>query len=68
MERGPATLDIGVVTHQLVAHYYDEGAVMKVTALSVTIVVGMAVFGSSVLVLKAYDTSMITKLLKRKRA
>lgn len=51
----------------LFADFYEAGAVMKVIALSSVIAIGMAAFGLSVLVLKAYDTSMITKLMRRQR-
>ena len=56
------------VCESFVAHWYDEGSVMKVAALSSVIVVGMVVFAASVLLLKAYDASMMTKLLRRRRS
>lgn len=49
------------------ASYYEAHALQKVTALSITIAVGAIVFGSAVLVLKAYDATLITKLARRKR-
>ena len=55
------------VINPLFASYYDGHALEKVTALSITIFAGAAVFGGAVLVLKAYDATLITKLLKRKR-
>ena len=55
------------VVQGLVAHLYEQGPVMKVVALSSVITVGMVVFGISVLVLKAYDASVMTRLLRRKR-
>lgn len=54
-------------TQSMVAPYYQEGAVMKVVALSCVIATGMLVFGAGVLVLKAYDASMVTKLMRRRR-
>lgn len=55
------------VVQSLVAPYYEHGSVMKVASLSAVIVSGMIVFGVSVLVLKAYDASLITRILRRKR-
>ena len=56
------------VAQSAVNDWYDQGPAMKVAALSLVIVIGMAVFGTSVLILKAYDATMITKLMRRKRA
>ena len=55
------------VAQRFFADYYTQGAVMKVVALSSVITIGMVVFGGMVLALKAYDTSMVTKLLRRRR-
>ncbi|MES2984261.1 MAG: murein biosynthesis integral membrane protein MurJ [Pseudomonadota bacterium] len=49
------------------AAFYSQGTLMKIIALSATIALGMAVFGVAVLTLKAYDASMLTRLVKRKR-
>lgn len=46
---------------------YDQGITMKIIALSSVIAIGMGVYGAAVLTLKAYDASMITKLVRRKR-
>ena len=46
---------------------YDQGITMKILALSSVIAIGMGVYGAAVLSLKAYDASMITKLVRRKR-
>ncbi len=46
---------------------YDQGIAMKILALSSVIAIGMGVYGAAVLALKAYDASMITKLVRRKR-
>jgi putative peptidoglycan lipid II flippase len=49
------------------ADYYQQHAAMKVTALSLTIAVGMVVYAAAILALRAYDARMLTKLLRRKR-
>jgi len=46
---------------------YDQGIAMKILALGSVIAIGMGVYGSAILALKAYDASMITKLVRRKR-
>jgi putative peptidoglycan lipid II flippase len=46
---------------------YDQGIAMKVLALSSVIAIGMGVYGAAVLALKAYDTSMVNKLLRRRK-
>ncbi len=56
------------VAQSFAAPYYTIGTAHKVAALSSVITVGMVVFGASVLVMKAYDASLVTRLLKRKRA
>jgi putative peptidoglycan lipid II flippase len=55
------------IVQPMVAHWYDISAAMKVAALSSVIGVGLLVYGLAVLLLKAYDTSMVTKLVRRKR-
>ncbi len=47
--------------------FYEQHALMKIIALSITIAAGAASFGVAVLVLKAYDASLITRVLKRRR-
>ena len=46
---------------------YDQGISMKILALGSVIAIGMGVYGLAILALKAYDASMITKLVRRKR-
>ncbi len=46
---------------------YDQGITMKILALSSVIAIGMGVYGAAILALKAYDASMITKIVRRKR-
>ncbi len=59
----------GLAVAQSIAEpYYSHGAVMKVVSLSGVMTVGVVVFGTSVLVLKAYDASLVTKLLRRRRS
>ena len=48
--------------------FYQQGAVMKVVALSSTILIGIAVYAGGVLSFKAYDARLITRLLLRKKA
>ncbi|MFZ4540680.1 MAG: murein biosynthesis integral membrane protein MurJ [Rickettsiales bacterium] len=47
---------------------YAEGPVEEVFALTATIAIGGTAYAAAVLALKAYDTSMITKLMRRKKA
>jgi putative peptidoglycan lipid II flippase len=54
-------------TQPLVAHWFEIGALMKVAALCVIIAIGSLVYGVAVLLLKAYDTTMITKLVRRRK-
>ena len=46
---------------------YEEGLTMKILALSSVIAIGMGIYGAAILALKAYDASMITKVLRRRR-
>lgn len=55
-------------TEGFFAPLYDQGTGMKIFALSSIIGIGVVVYGTSVLALKAYDASMMTKLLRRRRA
>ena len=48
------------------ADFYAADMGMKVLALSGTIAIGMAVYGASVLLLKAYDASLMMKLVRRR--
>lgn len=48
------------------ASFYAAGMFAKVVGLSSTIAIGMAVYGVSVLMLKAYDASLMVKLVRRK--
>lgn len=54
-----------LVVDPLFADYYQQGAVMKVVALSSTILIGMAVYGAAILGLKAYPLAEIKKLRRR---
>ena len=49
------------------ADYYAQDVLMKIVALSSVIAIGMLVYGLAVLLLQAYDTSMVRKLVRRKR-
>lgn len=49
------------------ASMYEESLAMKILALSSIIAIGTGVYGAAILALKAYDASMITKVLRRKR-
>ncbi|MBX9727076.1 MAG: murein biosynthesis integral membrane protein MurJ, partial [Rickettsiales bacterium] len=48
------------------AGFYAAGMFAKVAGLTGTIAIGMAVYGASVLILKAYDTSLMMKLVRRR--
>lgn len=48
-------------------HYYQEHATMKVFALSSVITIGLITYTIAVMVLGAYDTELVKKLVRRKR-
>jgi putative peptidoglycan lipid II flippase len=56
-----------MLTQSYFTAMYDQGTGMKILALSSVIAIGMGVYGAAILILKAYDASMITKLVRRKR-
>ena len=47
--------------------YYTQSILMKTFALSSVIGIGMAVYAAAVLVLRAYDAGMITKLVRKRQ-
>ena len=47
--------------------YYTQSILMKTFALSSVIGIGMAVYAAAVLVLRAYDAGMITKLVRKRK-
>lgn len=49
------------------ARFYEAGIAMKVVGLSGMIALGVVVYGLAVLALKAYDASMLVRLVRRKR-
>ena len=46
--------------------FYTGGIFMKALALTAVITIGAGVYGAAVLILRAYDASLITRLLKRR--
>ena len=55
-----------MLTASMFTAMYADGTAMKVVALSSSIGIGMAVYAVAVLVLKAYDASVMVKLVRRK--
>ena len=56
-----------LLTNHYVASYYEQGMLMKTLALLGVIAAGGAVYGVAVLALRAYDATLLTRILKRKR-
>lgn len=54
------------IIHGCFVGYYEGGAFLKIVALSITILIGMTVFATGVILLKAYEVTEIKGLLKRK--
>ena len=55
-----------LLVNPLAAPYYQQGAVAKVLALTLTILVGILIFAGSTLALKAYDWREIRGILRRR--
>ncbi len=54
-----------LLTQGYFASFYEAGLGMKMFGLAGMITLGVMVYGVAVLVLRAYDASLVTKLLRR---